>query len=30
VLYGYMAYSFARFANGVAKVSGTGLIAPSF
>jgi HK97 family phage major capsid protein len=30
VLYGYMAYSFARFSGGVAKVSGTGLIAPSF
>jgi hypothetical protein len=30
VLYGYMAYSFSRFSNGVAKVSGTGLIAPSF
>jgi hypothetical protein len=30
VLYGYFAYTFARFANGVAKVNGTGLIAPTF
>jgi hypothetical protein len=30
VLYGYFAYTFARFANGVAKINGTGLIAPQF
>jgi hypothetical protein len=30
VLYGYAAYTFARFTGGTAKVSGTGLIAPSF
>jgi hypothetical protein len=30
VLYGYFAYSFARFTGGTAKISGTGLIAPSF
>lgn len=30
VLYGYFAYTFARFTNGVAKINGTGLIAPTF
>lgn len=30
VLYGYFAYSFRRYANGMGKVSGTGLIAPTF
>jgi HK97 family phage major capsid protein len=30
VLYGYFAYSFRRYANGVQKVSGAGLIAPTF
>lgn len=30
VLYGYIAYSFRRFTNGMAKISGTGLIAPTF
>jgi hypothetical protein len=30
VLYGYFAYSFRRYSNAHAKVSGTGLIAPTF
>lgn len=30
VLYGYIAYSFRRFTNGMGKVNGTGLIAPTF
>lgn len=30
VLYGYFAYTFARFSGGTAKISGTGLVAPSF
>lgn len=30
VLYGYMAYSFRRYANSHQKVGGTGLIAPTF
>lgn len=30
VLYGYFAYSFRRFTNGMAKISGTGLITPTF
>jgi hypothetical protein len=30
VVYGYFAYSFRRFSNGMAKVNGTGLITPSF
>jgi HK97 family phage major capsid protein len=30
VLYGYFAYSFRRYANGIAKIGGTGLIAPVF
>lgn len=30
VLYGYFAYSFRRFANGMGKVSGAGLAAPVF
>lgn len=30
VLYGYFAYSFRRYANGMGKVAGTGLTTPSF
>jgi len=30
VLYGYFAYSFRRFTNGMQKVGGTGLITPTF
>lgn len=30
VLYGYFAYSFRRFTNGMAKVNGTGLVTPTF
>ncbi len=30
VLYGYFAYSFRRFSNAVAAISGTGMIAPTF
>jgi hypothetical protein len=30
VLYGYVAYSFRRYSNAIAKVNGTGMIAPSF
>jgi HK97 family phage major capsid protein len=30
VVYGYAAYSFRRYTNGMQKISGTGLIAPSF
>lgn len=30
VLYGYFAYSFRRYTNGQQKVSGTGLVAPTF
>lgn len=30
VLYGYFAFSFRRYANGMGKVSGTGLAAPTF
>lgn len=30
VVYGYFAYTFGRYANGMGKVSGTGLIAPTF
>ncbi len=30
VLYGYFAYSFRRFNNGMGKISGTGLITPTF
>lgn len=30
VLYGFMAYTFARFTNGVAKISGSGLASPTF
>ena len=30
VVYGYFAYTFARYANSVQRVSGTGLIAPVF
>lgn len=30
VLYGYFAYSFRRYTNGMAKVSGTGLVTPTF
>jgi hypothetical protein len=30
VVYSYFAYSFRRFANGMGKVNGTGLIAPTF
>jgi hypothetical protein len=30
VVYGYFAYTFARYANSVQRVSGTGLIAPTF
>jgi hypothetical protein len=30
VLYGYFAYSFRRYANSHQKISGTGLIAPTF
>ncbi|MEU8213986.1 hypothetical protein AB0B85_32830 [Micromonospora sp. NPDC049044] len=30
VMYGYFAYSFRRYTNGVAKIGGTGLITPSF
>jgi hypothetical protein len=30
VLYGYLAYSLRRFSNGMAKISGTGLISPTF
>lgn len=30
VLYGYFAYSFRRYTNGSAKVSGTGLVSPTF
>ncbi len=30
VLYGYFAYSFRRFANGMGKIAGTGLAAPTF
>lgn len=30
VLYGYFAYSFRRYANAMQKVSGTGMIAPTF
>jgi hypothetical protein len=30
VVYGYFAYSFRRFANGMAKIGGTGLITPTF
>lgn len=30
VVYGYFAYTFARYANGMQKISGTGLTTPSF
>lgn len=30
VVYGYFAYSFRRYTNGSAKISGTGLVVPSF
>lgn len=30
VLYGYFAYSFRRFSNGIAKIGGTGLVTPTF
>lgn len=30
VLYGYFAYTFARYTNGQSKISGTGLVTPSF
>jgi hypothetical protein len=30
VLYGYFAYSFRRYSNGMGKVTGTGLVTPSF
>lgn len=30
VLYGYFAYSFRRYTNGMGKVSGTGLVTPTF
>jgi HK97 family phage major capsid protein len=30
VVYGYFAYSFARYTNGTAKINGTGLVAPTF
>ena len=30
VVYGYFAYTFGRFTNGMAKVSGTGLVTPTF
>jgi hypothetical protein len=30
VLYGYFAYTFARYTNGQSKIAGTGLIAPTF
>lgn len=30
VVYGYFAYTFGRYANGMGKVNGTGLIAPTF
>ena len=30
VLYGYFAYTFARYTNGTAKISGAGLAAPTF
>lgn len=30
VVYGYIAYTFQRYANGMGKISGTGLIAPTF
>lgn len=30
VLYGYFAYSFRRYTNGQSKISGTGLVTPSF
>lgn len=30
VLYGFFAYTYGRFANGVAKISGSGLAAPTF
>lgn len=30
VLYGYFAYTFRRYTNGVQKINGTGLIAPTF
>lgn len=30
VVYGYFAYTFGRYANGMGKINGTGLIAPTF
>jgi HK97 family phage major capsid protein len=30
VLYGYFAYSFRRYTNGMSKISGTGLVTPTF
>lgn len=30
VVYGYFAYTFGRYTNGASKVSGTGLVSPSF
>jgi hypothetical protein len=30
VLYGYFAYSFRRYANGMCSVGGTGLTVPTF
>ncbi|WP_433537593.1 hypothetical protein ACQPZK_07560 [Micromonospora sp. CA-249363] len=30
VMYGYFAYSFRRYTNGVAKIGGTGLVTPTF
>lgn len=30
VVYGYFAYTFGRYTNGTSKVSGTGLVSPSF
>jgi hypothetical protein len=30
VVYGYAAYSFRRYTNGHQKISGTGLVTPTF
>jgi hypothetical protein len=30
VVYGYFAYTFSRYANGMGKIGGTGLVAPTF
>jgi hypothetical protein len=30
VVYGYFAYTFSRYTNGMGKIGGTGLVAPTF